>query len=141
MPKSRNTGAPLRPGVLTLLLLAGAASAQERKPLRPATAVEQTARAAVSVADYRYGDLLFENDRIAFRIYGKPLEAAEPPSSSGIDAWGKRVRWPFMDRQLRTGDQHQDLGEGVDFYNVGTGRGIGGWASGTTTSCGPRATM
>ncbi|MCA1198973.1 DUF4861 domain-containing protein [Sphingomonas sp. R647] len=108
------------------LLAAHAASAQEHKPLRPATAAEQTARAAVSIAEYRFGDLLFENDRIAFRIYGRPLEAAEPPSSSGIDAWGKRVRWPFMDRQLRTGDQHQDQGEGVDFYNVGTGRGVGG---------------
>ena len=108
------------------LLTANAASAQEHKPLRPAAATEQTARAAVSIAEYRFGDLLFENDRIAFRIYGRPLEAAEPPSSSGIDAWGKRVRWPFMDRQLRTGDQHQDQGEGVDFYNVGTGRGVGG---------------
>lgn len=108
------------------LLTASAASAQQHQPLRPATAAEQTARAAVSIADYRFGDLLFENDRIAFRIYGRPLEAAEPPSSSGIDAWGKRVRWPFMDRQLRTGDQHQDQGEGVDFYNVGTGRGVGG---------------
>ena len=108
------------------LLIAGTAVAQQHEPLRPATAEEQAARAAVSVADYRFGDLLFENDRIAFRIYGRPLEAAEPPSSSGIDAWGKRVRWPFMDRQLRTGDQHADQGEGVDFYNVGTGRGVGG---------------
>ncbi|MFN4095737.1 MAG: DUF4861 family protein [Sphingomonas sp.] len=108
------------------LLAAGAAMAQQHQPLRPATAEEKAARAAVSIADYRFGDLLFENDRIAFRVYGRALEAAEPPSSSGIDAWGKRVRWPFMDRQLRTGDQHQDQGEGVDFYNVGTGRGVGG---------------
>jgi hypothetical protein len=31
-----------------------------------------------------------------------------------------------MDRQLRTGDQHEDHGEGLDFYSVGTGRGAGG---------------
>jgi hypothetical protein len=31
-----------------------------------------------------------------------------------------------MERQLRTGEQHDDHGEGLDFYNVGTGRGIGG---------------
>ena len=80
----------------------------------------------MAIADYRYGDLLWENDRIAFRIYSRALESAEPPSSSGIDAWGKRVRWPYMNRQLRTGDQHADHGEGLDFYNVGTGRGVGG---------------
>lgn len=114
------------PPAFALLLLAGAAPAQDRAPLRPATPEEREARAAVSIADYRYGDLLFENDRSAYRIYGRPLEAAEPPSSSGIDAWGKRVRWPFMDRQLRTGDQHEDHGEGLDYYNVGTGRGVGG---------------
>jgi hypothetical protein len=111
---------------LALVLIAMPAVAAEHQPLRPATAEEQQARTAVIIADYRFDDLLWENDRIAFRIYGRALEKAEPPSSSGIDAWGKRVRWPFMDRQLRTGDQHADHGEGLDFYNVGTGRGIGG---------------
>lgn len=116
----------MRVTCLALALLGGTAPAQEHRPLRPATAAEREARAAVTIAPYRYDDLLWENDRIAFRIYGRALEAAEPPSSSGIDAWGKRVRWPFMDRQLRTGDQHGDHGEGIDFYNVGTGRGVGG---------------
>lgn len=114
----------MRAFLLGLVLLAAPATAKD--VLRPATADEQKARAAVAIADYRYGDLLWENDRVAYRIYGRPLEAVEPPSSSGIDAWGKRVRWPFMDRQLRTGDQHRDQGEGADFYNVGTGRGVGG---------------
>lgn len=111
--------------LLALALLAAPAAA-EKKPLRPATPEEQRARASVVIADYRFDDLLWENDRIAFRIYGRALEKAEPPSSSGIDAWGKRVRWPYMDRQLRTGDQHADHGEGLDFYNVRTGRGVGG---------------
>ena len=115
----------MRLALLALVLLAVPAAA-EHEPLRPATAEEQKARAAVVIADYRFDDLLWENDRIAHRIYGRALEKAEPPSSSGIDAWGKRVRWPFMDRQLRTGDQHADHGEGIDFYNVGTGRGTGG---------------
>ena len=93
-------------------------------PLPPAP--DQSPRAAVALADYRYDDLLWENDRTAHRIYGHALEAAEPPSGSGIDSWGKNVAWPFMDRQLRTGDQHAYHGEGLDFYNVGTGRGAGG---------------
>jgi hypothetical protein len=108
------------------MLGAGIALAAEPAALRPASSEERRARAAVVHADYRFDDILWENDRTAHRIYGRRLEAAEPPSSSGIDAWGKRVRWPFMDRQLRTGDQHEDHGEGLDFYNVGTGRGAGG---------------
>ena len=94
------------------------------KPLP--SAPDKTPRAAVTLADYRYDDLMWENDRTAHRIYGHALEAAEPPSGSGIDSWGKNVPWPFMDRQLRTGDQHAYHGEGIDFYNVGTGRGAGG---------------
>jgi len=116
----------MRSALLGLLLLGAPVAAQEKHPMRPATAEEQKARAAVSIADYRYDDLLWENDRTAFRIYGRALEQAEPPSSSGIDAWGKNVRWPFMERQLRTGEQHDNHGEGLDFYNVGTGRGVGG---------------
>lgn len=102
------------------------AAAQTPSVPTPADTEQRSARAAVSIADYRHDDLLWENDRSAWRIYGRALEAAEPPSSSGIDVWGKRVRWPFMDRQLRTGDQHRDHGEGLDFYQVGTGRGVGG---------------
>ncbi|SBV34877.1 conserved exported protein of unknown function [uncultured Sphingopyxis sp.] len=87
---------------------------------------DREAQAAVVRADYRYDDLLWENDRTAHRIYGHALEAAEPPSGSGIDSWGKNVPWPFADRQLRSGDQHSYRGEGLDFYNVGTTRGAGG---------------
>jgi hypothetical protein len=115
-------------------LLAAPATAQETpqpgplppidKPLPPAP--DKTPRASVMLAGYRYGDLLWENDRTAHRIYGRPLEAHEPPSGSGIDSWGKNVAWPFMDRQLRSGDQHGFHGEGLDYYNVGTGRGAGG---------------
>lgn len=87
---------------------------------------ERRARANVVVAPYRYDDVLWENDRTAHRIYGRALEAHEPPSSSGIDAWGKIVPHPFMERQLKSGNQHGFQGEGIDFYNVGTTRGAGG---------------
>lgn len=116
------------------MLLAGAGLAQDvprdqhmppvASPLPPPP--DRTPRAAVVLADYRYDDLLWENDRTAHRIYGHALEKAEPPSGSGIDSWGKNVVWPYADRQLRTGDQHAYHGEGLDFYNVGTTRGAGG---------------
>ncbi|WP_029916876.1 DUF4861 family protein [Caulobacter sp. UNC358MFTsu5.1] len=86
----------------------------------------QKPRAIVAYAPYRFDDILWENDRTAHRIYGPALEAAEPPSTSGIDAWGKLVRWPFMERQLKTGKQHDFHGEGMDFYDVNTFRGAGG---------------
>lgn len=108
-----------------MLLTVGAIARQhDTRPFAPPT--DRQPRATVTIADYRHGDLLWENDRTAHRIYGAPLEAVEPPSSSGIDAWGKRMRWPYMDRQLRTGDQHGDHGEGLDFYNVNEFRGAGG---------------
>jgi hypothetical protein len=101
-------------------------------------------RATVVLAPYRFDDILWENDRTAHRIYGHALEAAEPPSSSGIDAWGKNVRWPYMERQLKTGRQHDYHGEGLDFYDVDTTRGAGGlgvwqdnklWVSRNWKSC------
>lgn len=115
----------------SLLLLAGAATAQDAPKMPPISTPlppppDRQRRATVLLADYRYDDLLWENDRTAHRIYGHALEAAEPPSGSGIDAWGKNVVWRFTDRQLRSGDQHSYHGEGLDFYNVGTGRGAGG---------------
>lgn len=94
--------------------------------LTPPAAADQKPRAVARFAPDRLDDLLWENDRIAHRIYGPALEAREAPSGSGIDVWAKRVRWPFMDRQLKFPNYHVDRGEGLDYYDVGRGRGTGG---------------
>ncbi|WP_347304152.1 glycoside hydrolase family 88 protein [Croceibacterium sp. TMG7-5b_MA50] len=96
------------------------------EPLTPPTAAEQRVVAVARFAPDRFDDLLWENDRVAFRMYGPALEKQEPPSGSGIDVWAKRVRYPFMDRQLRFPNYHTDRGEGLDYYDVGRGRGVGG---------------
>ncbi|CAN5130491.1 hypothetical protein BH09PSE1_BH09PSE1_12210 [soil metagenome] len=96
------------------------------EPLAPPSVEERRPRAVARFAPDRLDDLLWENDRVAHRIYGPALEAREPPSGSGIDVWAKRVRWPFMDRQLRFPNYHTDRGEGLDYYDVGRGRGAGG---------------
>lgn len=96
------------------------------QPMVPPPPEQRAAQARVRFAPYRFDDILWENDRTAHRIYGPALQAEEPPSTSGIDAWGKLVRWPFMERQLATGKQHDFHGEGIDFYNVNTFRGAGG---------------
>ncbi|HYC98699.1 glycoside hydrolase family 88 protein [Brevundimonas sp.] len=96
------------------------------EPLAPPPTDQRQPRAVARFAPDRLDDLLWENDRVAHRIYGPALEAREPPSGSGIDVWAKRVRYPFMDRQLRFPNYHVDRGEGLDYYDVGRGRGAGG---------------
>ena len=96
------------------------------EPMTPPPVEQQIPRAVVRFAPDRLDDLLWENDRVAHRIYGPALEAREAPSGSGVDVWAKRVRWPFMDRMLKFPNYHTDRGEGLDYYDVGRGRGAGG---------------
>ncbi len=83
-----------------------------------------------AVPPQRWDDILWENDRTAHRIYGpavaKPAPAGEGLVTSGIDVWVKKVRTPFMDKQLATGLQHDDHGEGQDCYDVQQTCGCGG---------------
>ncbi len=73
----------------------------------------------------RKDDFAWENDRIAFRIYGPALERTGE-ISSGIDVWAKRTRKPVIERWYFEADYHKDHGEGLDFYKVGPSRGCGG---------------
>ena len=80
-------------------------------------------------------DFAWENDRIAFRVYGPQLqqweESGNPAGlvSSGIDVWAKRASKPVIERWYRKdNDYHADNGEGLDFYSVGKSRGCGGLA-------------
>ncbi|MGH1558820.1 DUF4861 family protein [Caulobacter segnis] len=81
--------------VLALSLGAANARARPVAPLAKPDAEGQKPRATVVLAPYRFNDILWENDRTAHRIYSRDLEKAEPPSTSGVDAWGKSVRWPL----------------------------------------------
>jgi hypothetical protein len=79
----------------------------------------------------RWDDIFWENDRIAHRIYGpavsRPAPNGEGLVTSGIDVWVKKVRTPFMDKQLMTGAQHDDTtGMGRDCYDVQATCGAGG---------------
>jgi len=75
-------------------------------------------------------DFAWENDRVAFRMYGKALETnqAEPLTSSGVDVWCKRTRDLIINKWYKAGTYHTDSGEGLDAYTVGPGRGCGGVA-------------
>jgi len=109
-------------------LMVGALALLAASPVSAPAAPQADAgpRATVRFVPERLDDLMWENDRIAFRVYGPALQKVEPPSGSGVDVWVKKVRPPFMARQLASDDYHQDHGEGLDFYDVGGSRGAGG---------------
>ena len=93
-------------------------------------------------------DYAWENDRIAFRVYG-PALAAEV--NNGIDVWTKRVRYPIVAKWYKEAESsapgkdsyHQDQGEGADFFAVGRSLGAGAlglWQEGRVVQPGVFAT-
>jgi hypothetical protein len=85
----------------------------------------------------RSDDFAWENDKVAFRVYGpkgqQEARAGVPGStlSSGIDIWLKKVTYPVINKwyagHVKTlGYYHTDRGEGYDPYHVGASRGTGG---------------
>lgn len=80
----------------------------------------------------RKDDFNWENDRIAFRMYGPALQATGE-ISSGIDIWAKRTeklvadKW-YADEEAGRSTYHTDNGEGLDFYKVGPTLGAGATA-------------
>ena len=91
----------------------------------------------------RKDDFAWENDKVAYRVYGPALEAGGE-ITSGIDVWSKRVAalvindWYKRDADgARTKNPalsyHKDDGTGLDSYDVGKTRGCGGtavWSNG-----------
>ena len=76
----------------------------------------------------RKDDFAWENDRVAFRIYGPALMPVDGPSN-GIDFWYKRTSNLIIDKWYKDDiagvmSYHDDHGEGLDDYKVG--RTLGG---------------
>ena len=87
----------------------------------------------------RVDDFTWENDRIAFRMYGpKAQQLIEEGDNSGvisngIDCWLKKVPYTVINKWYKgylTDPMfyHTDTGEGLDNYHVGSSRGCGGVA-------------
>ncbi|MEP5339316.1 MAG: DUF4861 family protein [Algibacter sp.] len=87
----------------------------------------------------RTDDYAWENDKVAFRVFGptaqKMIEDGTPGGtlSSGVDAWLKRVEYPIINSWYKkdlekTESYHEDNGEGLDNFHVGSSRGVGGLA-------------
>jgi hypothetical protein len=76
----------------------------------------------------RFDDFVWENDKVAFRMYGEALETwvREPLTSSSVDAWVKKTNRLVANDWYLVDNYHKDHGEGGDFYSAGKTRGCGG---------------
>jgi hypothetical protein len=84
----------------------------------------------------RKDDFAWENEDVAYRMYGPALEATGE-ISSGIDVWSKRIPHLVVNDFYRRDHEsavshnpnlsyHKDDGVGQDSYDVGPSRGCGG---------------
>lgn len=97
---------------------------------KPAAVPQVEARTFCRFVPERLDDFAWESDRIAHRMYGPAIikDPKEKLVSSGVDVWLKSARYPVIDKWYKSGDYHEDRGEGLDNYKVGPARGCGGTA-------------
>lgn len=75
----------------------------------------------------RLDDFAWENDKIAFRAYGKALEKTKG-DAYGFDIWVKRTDKLVLNERYKSEDYHKDNGNGLDYYHVGLTLGAGNMA-------------
>lgn len=73
----------------------------------------------------RKDDFAWENDKIAFRMYGKALENTPKENAYGIDVWVKRTGRMILNERYKRAEYHVDHGDGMDYYHVGFTLGAG----------------
>jgi hypothetical protein len=73
----------------------------------------------------RKDDFAWENDKIAFRMYGKALEQTPKEMAYGIDVWVKSTSRMVINERYKRGKYHDNLGDGMDYYHVGYTCGAG----------------
>ena len=74
----------------------------------------------------RYDDYAWENDKVAYRLYGPALETSpEKLITPGIDVWVKSTDRLVIDERYARGQYHHDYGDGMDCYKVGVTLGSG----------------
>lgn len=101
-------------------------------PAKSNTYLTLVKRVRVDYPSYVYGryvperkdDFAWENDKIAFRMYGKALQFTNE-NAHGIDVWAKRTSRLVINDWYKRNDYHKDHGEGLDFYSVGFTMGAG----------------
>ncbi len=89
---------------------------------KPATPVVKTYGRYVPE---RKDDFAWENDKIAFRMYGKALEQTPKEMAYGMDVWVKSTTRMVINERYKRGKYHDNLGDGMDYYHVGFTLGAG----------------
>lgn len=84
---------------------------------------EYTAQAFGRFVPERMDDYAWENNLVAFRLYGPALK---DPNTPGIDVWSKGTEKLIIDEWYAKKDYHHNYGEGMDCYKVGPTLGCGG---------------
>ncbi len=128
-------------GVYDVLLFQPKVSANSEKKYEIVTISKESKSEAEEICFSRFvpertDDYTWENDKVAFRVFGptaqKMVEDSVPGGtlSSGVDAWLKRVNYPIINKWYKKnaegGSYHEDTGEGLDNFHVGISRGVGG---------------
>lgn len=72
----------------------------------------------------RLDDYAWENNLVAYRVYGPALK---DPVAPGIDVWAKSTEKMVIDEWYAKADYHHNYGDGLDAYKVATT--LGGGAS------------
>lgn len=131
-------GAFLLAGSEIIKLLGGGANVSDAELARRAQAIydAESPQARVYIEPRRKDDVAWENDKMAFRVYGPALK--DSIENSGIDIWAKTVSYPvvnkwYEDDFAKRRSYHKDYGEGCDSYKVADSVGLGGtgiWKNG-----------
>ncbi len=78
------------------------------------------------VVPERYDDYAWENNKVAYRLYGPALETSpEKLITPGIDVWVKSTEKLVIDEWYAKGNYHHNYGDGMDCYKVGVTLGSG----------------
>lgn len=78
----------------------------------------------------RADDYAWENNMVAYRLYGPALETTpkEMLVTPGIDVWVKSTEKMVIDERYKRGHYHTNYGDGMDCYKVGRTLGAGACA-------------
>lgn len=104
------------------------ADALETKHFRIVTGTREAypAEAFGRAVPERYDDYAWENNKVAYRLYGPALETSpEKLVTPGIDVWVKCTDKLVIDEWYAKGDYHHNYGDGMDCYKVGVTLGSG----------------
>lgn len=89
-----------------------------------ATAEPLAAKTYARYVPERFDDFAWENDLVAFRMYGKALEGRKD-DAQGMDYWAKRTDKLVINSWYKSDNYHKDHGDGMDYYSVGQSLGAG----------------